>query len=57
MLNENGVNKKCVGLLFSMLALLIVCSLIIDFKIFDLGYLCFIIVFGLRYLKIHLMSK
>jgi hypothetical protein len=57
MFNENEVNKKYVGFLFSLLALLVLCNLIIDFKLLDLGYLCIIVVFSLRYLKIHLMSK
>ncbi len=49
---ENKVSKKYVLLLFSFLVLLVVGNLIVNFNLIDLTYLCFMIVMGLRYIKI-----
>ena len=38
--------------LFSFLVLLVVGNLIVNFNLIDLTYLCFMIVMGLRYIKI-----
>ena len=54
---ENKVSKKYVLLLFSFLVLLVVGNLIVNFNLIDLTYLCFMIVMGLRYIKIKYTTQ
>lgn len=54
---ENKVSKKYVLLLFSILVLLVVGNLIVDFNLLDFSYLCFMIIMGLRYVKIKYTAQ